>query len=445
MKMRSKILVKYLIILICFLVPVVGNAYGSQASDLDEYEEQMATDLTSEQDEPTKDELDIYSSFYNIGGKQRELNEILAESDTASNYVTPVHDLGIKVVTSTEIGIAWASTVAAKNSVWYEIYANDVRVSTINGTETNYTFKSCMPNTIYRIKIRTVSKTDPTNYVDSNTVTVVTSLKLTPVSDLGYISTTNNSITVKWENTVTNHKDVWHRVFVNGVLNQYVTGEITNLTIFNLDASTTYQIYVVTELKSDSSICAQSETVMLRTNSPEVVIPVSNLRVGSKTPVPGTNGYSVILEWDNTMGAAADVYYELYVNGEILATIPAYYESMTYPVMIFPGKTCYFHMVSIQPSTGIVSDPSNTVPASVADFESSDISDVNVDLELTGKTAITEAEGDNGQLVNEIVIDGASLLDAAEAVEEILTTSITNRHGEEALENTIERLDNELY
>lgn len=221
MKVRNKLLIKYLIVLVFFLVPTLGGAYGSQAS-------------------------------------------VSASEGEIKNTLTPVIDLGVTFVTTTEIGIAWANTVADINSVSHNIHVSGQLLPiNISGTETSYTISGLTPGTEYQIYIVTQSKDTPPLTATSTTITAKTDpVVLQSVHDLRYTSAVGNTINIAWNNPTANPASgIMHTIYVDSTKYATVQGYVTSHEILGRVPGNSYAIYVITELVNDPTVYAQSETI----------------------------------------------------------------------------------------------------------------------------------------------------------------------------------------
>ncbi len=150
--------------------------------------------------------------------------------------------------TGTSIELAWTSNQGSYPASGYEIYRSGdqgdsfVLVTVVGGLENTYSDEDLLPGTEYRYLIRPINDSSAAQSFELSASTLKDELSPSTPSNFSVTSTTSNSVSLRWDESLDSTGVKSYEIFKNGVLS--LVTENTEITAYNLQEKTPYQFMV---------------------------------------------------------------------------------------------------------------------------------------------------------------------------------------------------------
>ena len=289
----------------------------------------------------------------NLSANSTTLNVTTASPDVQAPTVPA--GLASASVTQTSFTLSWTASTDNVGVTGYDVFQDNVKISTANITATNFAVSGLTPSTSYAYTV--VAKDAAGNIsASSNPLTVTTDAPDTqaPVApaDLQAASITQSSLTLNWTAATDNVGVTGYDVFQDGIQINAQNITATSFTVTGLTAATSYNFYVVAK-DAAGNLSQGSASLDISTTAPDIDPPTVPVNLTA------TNlGLTLFrLNWNASTDNTSVAGYDVYKNGTKINS--SLVVGTNYSVTgLTPGSTNTFTVVAVD-GLGNASSPSN--------------------------------------------------------------------------------------
>ncbi|GGG17668.1 fibronectin type III domain-containing protein [Paenibacillus aceti] len=267
-------------------------------------------------------------------------------------------NLAASIISVTSARLSWTKSTDNVGVVGYDIYRiSDSEPELVgSSTTTSYTLNQLHPSTTYTVMIRARDNAGNQSE-DSASVSFTTKADTTKPStptNLTLVTMTNNSVTLKWDESTDNVGVVAYDIFEG--TNLVATVVLPSGGVINLLPNTPYKFTVVARDAAGNK------------SSPSAPLNVTIIPDNESPSAPTNLSYteilmdSIKLEWDESTDNVGVVGYQIYRDSELVGTSSVnYFQDMG----LTPGTSYKYEIIALD-SSGNLSLPSEALVVSTA-------------------------------------------------------------------------------
>ncbi|AZS15946.1 fibronectin type III domain-containing protein [Paenibacillus lutimineralis] len=274
-------------------------------------------------------------------------------------------NLAASIISVTSARLSWTKSTDNVGVVGYDIYLiSDSDPDLIATSTTNsYTLNELQPNTTYTVMVRARDNAGNQS-ADSSNVSFTTKADTTKPStptNLTLVTMTNNSVTLKWDESTDNVGVVAYDIFEG--TNLVATVALPSGGVINLLPSTPYRFTVVARDAAGNK------------SSPSVPLNVTIIPDNESPSAPTNLTYSetltnsIKLVWDESTDNVGVVGYQIYRDSELVGTSSV---NNFQDMGLVPGTSYRYEIIAID-SSGNLSLPSESLIVSTASSSEHDL------------------------------------------------------------------------
>ena len=323
--------------------------------------------------------------------------------------------LTASAITQTSLTLNWTASTDNIGVTGYDVYQDNVKVSTGLVTSTTYDISGLVSNTPYAFYIKAFDAAgNSSNSSVSNFTTLAPPDLEAPSapSNLAASAITQSTLTLTWTTSTDNVAVSGYDVYQNGIKINASTIISTTFHVSGLVALTSYDFYVIAkDLAGNSSDASNTVNVI----TPDTGSPTAPTGLASSN----LTATSLTLNWNASTDNIAVVGYDVYQNGARINAVPV--TVTNYNVTGLSQATSYSYFVRAFDAANNVSANSNTLNVTTPDIQapsapsgltSSNLTSTSVTLTWTVSTDNVAVTGydvyRNGIKINTSAVTGTS-------------------------------------